>query len=89
MAEVKIGFSQANIPAPLWYRRLVNATILFFIPMITGIVQGVPMSESARNLWMVGIVAVPFLLKGIGMVLGNGQVYSPSNQEMDDKEKSI
>lgn len=86
MAKVKIGFSQANQPAPLGFRRFTNATILCFIPMVTGIVQGVPMANDTRNYWMVGLAAVPVFLKGIGMVLGNGQEYVPSNEEMD-KEK--
>lgn len=87
MAETKIGLSQVDKPAPLWYRRFVNATILFFIPMFTGIVQGIEMSDKARNYWMVALVAVPFLLKGIGMILGNGQVYQPSNQTIDSQSE--
>ena len=83
MPETKVGLSQVDKPAPLWYRRLVNATILCFIPMVTGIVQGVPMKTDTRNIWMVGIISIPFLLKGIGMVLGDGQVYTPSNETID------
>lgn len=83
MPETKFGLSQVEKPAPLWFRRLTNATILCFLPMLTGIVQGLRMSDQARNNWMIAIVAVPFLLKGIGMIMGNGQVFSPSNEKID------
>ena len=86
MADVKIGFSQMDKPAPLAYRRWVNATILFFIPMLTGIIQGVDMQPGTRNNFMLMIVAIPFLLKGIGMILGNGQVYSPTDEQVDNKQ---
>lgn len=88
MAETKIGLDQINSPAPLPFRRLTNAMILCFLPMATGLVQGLTMSKDARNIWMLVIAAVPFLLKGIGMILGNGQVYSPSNETMDKREQN-
>lgn len=75
-----ISMSNMDRPAPKVYRRLVNATVMFFLPMITGIIQGVPMKHDIRNIWMIGIVAVPFLLKGIGMILGNGEVYADISQ---------
>lgn len=88
MAEVKVGLNQVNTPAPLGWRKFTNAMILCFIPMITGVVQGMPMKDDTRNIWMVGIVAVPFLLKGIGMILGNGQVFSPSNETIENQSKT-
>jgi hypothetical protein len=53
--------------------------------MVTGIIQGIPLGDGARNYWMIGLTAIPVLLKGIGMVLGNGQEFVPSNEEMDKK----
>lgn len=81
----------ANIerPAPRWYRRFVNATILFFIPMMTGVVQGLTMSSETRNVWMVAIVAIPFLLKGIGMILGNGEVYADISQIKQSEKEPV
>lgn len=86
--KIKVGFNQLNRPAPLGYRRFVNATVLCFLPMITGIIQSIHISHQIRNNWMVGIVAVPFLLKGIGMCLGNGQFYSPSNETIDKQNNN-
>lgn len=83
MPETKVGLSQFSRPSPLWYRRLTNAIILCFLPMYTGIVQGVSMDVDVRNINMIIIASIPFLLKGIGMILGNGQDYTPSNETID------
>lgn len=76
-------------PAPRAYRRFVNATILFFVPMLTGMVQGATMSNEWRNNLMVAIVAIPFLLKGIGMMLGNGEVYADVSQIKQSELKPV
>lgn len=76
----KVDWKNVDHPAPKWYRRFVNAYILMFTPMLTGLVQTLTMSAYARNLWMNVLVAMPFLLKGIGMVLGNGEVYADISQ---------
>jgi hypothetical protein len=85
MTETKIGFDQIGKPAPLWYRRLTNAVILSFIPAYVGIVQAVPMSDAKRNIHMCVAAAIPFVLKGIGQIIGNGQVYTPSNEKIDEQ----
>lgn len=86
MPETKIGLSQADKPAPLWYRRLSNALIICIIPAIVGLVQGWGLSDSLANRWLMILAFVPAVIKGIGMMLGNGQVYSPSNATVDKKQ---
>jgi len=81
--EAKFGISQADTPAPLWFRRFTNAMILSFLPGYVAVVQAVPMKDSTRNILMVIATAIPFLLKGIGILYGNGQTYQPSNETMD------
>lgn len=71
--ETKVGLDQVNKPAPLWYRRLTNAIVMAFMPAFVGIVQGVPMHDNQRNVLMVIAAAIPFLFKGVGMILGNGE----------------
>lgn len=83
MAEVKFGLDQANKPAPLWFRRLNNAMTLSFMPGYVAVVQMVPMSDSARNIHMMVAAGIPFLMNGIGQLLGNGQKYVPSNEQVD------
>jgi len=84
MAQTKIGFSQTERPAPLWYRKLSNALIIFLIPGAVGLVQGWGMTDKLANRWLMILGFAPALIKGLGMILGNGQVYTPSNEQMDD-----
>lgn len=86
MAETKIGLSQASKPAPLWYRRLSNALIIFIIPGAVGLVQGWGLTDRLANRWLMILAFAPALIKGIGVILGNGQIYTPSNQAVDENK---
>lgn len=85
MADTKIGLNQVDKPAPLWYRRLSNALIIFVIPGAVALVQGWGLLPATLNHWMLVLSFLPAVIKGVGIVLGNGQIYSPSNQVIDDK----
>lgn len=76
MAETKIGLSQLERPAPLWYRRLSNALIIFIIPGLVALVQGWGLSDAVANRWLLVLAFIPAVLKGIGVLLGNGQDYT-------------
>lgn len=76
----KVDWKNVDHPAPKWYRRFANAYIIFFTPALTGLAQGLRMSDETRNVWMLILVAMPFFLKGIGMMLGNGEVYADISQ---------
>jgi hypothetical protein len=84
MPETKIGVSQMDKPAPLWYRRLSNALIICILPGAVTLVQSWGLNDKLANRWLVLLSFAPALVKGIGVVLGNGQVYSPSNQVIDN-----
>jgi hypothetical protein len=85
MPETKIGLNQANKPAPLWYRRLSNALIIFIIPGVVAMVQGWGLPEKVLGRWMLVLAFAPAVIKGLGILLGNGQIYSPSNQVIDQQ----
>jgi hypothetical protein len=85
MPETKIGLNQADKPAPLWYRRVSNALIIFVIPGAVALVQGWGLAEKVLNHWMLVLAFAPAVIKGLGIVLGNGQIYSPSNQVIDQQ----
>jgi hypothetical protein len=72
----QFGKSQIGKPPPLWYRRLTTAMIMYFVPGMVGTVQAIPMNADTRNLWMCAASAIPFLVKGVGALLGNGEVYA-------------
>lgn len=85
MPKVKIGFSQVEKPAPLGYRRFANAMIMFIIPGLIGLVSGWGLPDAVANKWLMLLGFIPALIKGIGIILGNGQVYMPSNEKMDNQ----
>ncbi len=85
--ETKWGIDQLNIPAPLWYRRLTNAIVLCFLPVYTGFVDLIRMGDYERQIYLHIGVAIPFMLKGFAMIMGNGQVYFPSNKTIDIRNK--
>src|SRR5688572_2165190 len=85
--ETKWGFKQMNSPAPLWYRRVQNAIVLCFLPVYTGFVDFIRMSDYERQIYLHIGVAIPFVLNGFAMLMGNGQIYIPSNQTIDLKNK--
>jgi hypothetical protein len=86
MSETKMGVDQWNKPAPLWYRKLTNAIILCFLPVYIGFINIIPMSDYKRSLLSQVAVAIPFVLKGFGMILGNGQYYVPSNKTIEEQK---
>lgn len=73
MGEVKFGKEQMNNPPPERYRRFTNGMILFIVPALVGVVQGLRMDDDKRNFWMLILAAMPPFLKGVGIWLGNGQ----------------
>ena len=83
MADVKLGWSQLDKPAPLGYRRFVNAYTVLVAPSIVTLVT--TWGASTLTIARTGAVVIfsVALVKAAGMVLGNGQIYSPSNQVVD------
>lgn len=80
-----MGLSQAEKPAPLGYRRFANAMIICIIPGAIGLVSGWGLPDAVANKWLMVLGFIPALIKGIGMILGNGQVYMPSNEKIDNQ----
>lgn len=80
---LKTGPAQFDIPAPLGYRRFANAMILFIIPGVTLVVQGWGLTDKITNRWLLLLTFSMSLIKGIGMFLGNGQEFTPSNAQVD------
>lgn len=85
MADVKIGPSQLSKPAPLNYRRFVNAYIIIIMPALTAFIATWGFSSVVQTKLGVLLIFSGSIVKGLGMFLGNGQIYSPSNQVVDDQ----
>lgn len=86
MADVKVGWSQTSKPAPLGYRKFENAYMVAFLPAITSFLAVIPVSALVTKIEAAALVCSVALIKGIGMVIGNGQIYSPSNQVVEDQK---
>ena len=81
----QIGFSQTSKPAPLGYRRFVNAYAIAFVPAVTSLIMSLPLSANVDKYIFAGLGFLTAIIKGIGIVLGNGQSYVPSNEAVDSK----
>ena len=83
---MKIGFDQLNKPAPLWFRRVLNAAIIFVMPAFTGFVMGMPitmMSTDAKNLCVSIGVFVLAMLKALEYVVGDSAAHI-QNPDIDN-----
>jgi hypothetical protein len=81
MANVTFNTSNANKPAPKWWRKLENGLLMILIPATVAILQGIDFKDPATaTKWIlyinVGLVAI---IKFIGYMLANGDDYV-SNQ---------
>lgn len=82
MAKIKIDPKR---PAPRGYRKFENAMIIMFIPTATAMVQGWGFDNElmATRLNLLIAVGIAGIVKGIGMLIANGEVYQ---QQTDDNE---
>lgn len=87
LGETKVGLSQTSKPAPLNYRKFLNAMIIVVLPATTSYIMIFKLSEETKYIIAQSVVYFTAILKAIGMVLGNGQQYSPSNESIE-KEQS-
>lgn len=86
MADVKIGLNQTNKPAPLAWRKFMNAYIIAIMPAITVFIATFGFSVALQAKLGTLVILSGAVVKGLGMVLGNGQIYSPSNQVVEDQK---
>lgn len=89
MPKVKMGLSQIENPAPLAYRRFSNAMIMFIIPGLATLIAGWGLPDLIANRWLLLLSFIPALIKGIGVLLGNGQEYAPSGTQARAYRKGV
>lgn len=88
---MKFGFDQLNKPAPLWFRRALNAIIIFVMPAFTGFIMGMPvamMSTDAKNLFVSIGVFVLAMLKALEYVVGDSaaHIQKPDADSVEDND---
>ena len=75
----KIGFDQIDVPAPKFYRRLVNALIIIVVPSTITLITQIPeniFTESSKMVAVLGVNYVMALLKAAEFILGQDSVKS-------------
>lgn len=87
MEKTKFGFSQANVPAPVWFRKGKK----IFSNLENFVIAILMFSGYASDSMVLLIIKLSsnFLLENIEILLGNGQAYIPSNEEIGEKDKSV
>ena len=87
MGDVKIGLGQLNKPSPLGWRKFMNAYIIVFMPAMTAFISTWGFAFDMQAKLGTLLVLSGAIVKGFGMILGNGQIYSPSNQTIENQSK--
>lgn len=85
MGAVKLGADQMSKPAPLGYRRFSNAMIIIILPGLSSLVSGWGLAPTKLNRILLVLTFISAAVKGFGIFLGNGQVYTPTNAAVDGK----
>jgi len=66
-------------PAPKSYRKFENAYTVIIAPAIMVAIQGWGLSDNVANHSMIILTVSMAFVKGIGMMLRNGEVYSTNS----------
>jgi hypothetical protein len=78
-----------NYPAPKSYRKFENAYTVLIAPALVGAIQGWGLSDSVANHYMILLTISVAVVKGIGMLSRNGEVYATtSTTEITNDSKS-
>lgn len=76
MADIKLSTKN---PAPRGWRKFENAYIVAFAPALMGAVQSWGLSDKMANRLMILITLSAAMIKGIGMIISNGEVYAQAD----------
>ena len=83
------GTDSIGKPAPRWYRRMERAFLLVFIPTGITLMQswGFKDQVQALKLQLLISVGLTALIKGIGMLISNDEVYvDPTKNDIIKKD---
>lgn len=83
---VRVGLSQTNTPTPLNYRKFMNVFVITFSPAISALIAGLPISYKVSMYLLLCLNFITAMLKGFGQLLGDGQIYYPSNETIEKKQ---
>lgn len=84
MSKIKID---THRPAPKGWRKFENAMIIMFIPTATAVIQGWGFTNEtlAMRLNLLIAVGLAGLIKGIGVLIANGEEYVKVEEPKDQQ----
>lgn len=68
---MKVGLNQVNKPAPVWFRRLRDASINFLLPALGQLVTSLNLTDEKENLWLQVLTFLPAAFNFVGVLLGD------------------
>jgi len=86
IGNIKVGFSQANTPPPLNYRKFMNFIFVVFFPATFTFILAFDVSEHTQKIISAAIIYTGALAKGFAFIIGNGQKYIPSNEIIEKRQ---
>lgn len=67
---MKVGLNQINKPAPVWFRRLRDASVNFLLPALGQLVTSLNLTDEKENLWLQVLTFLPAAFNFVGVLLG-------------------
>ncbi|WP_343702683.1 hypothetical protein [Chitinophaga sp.] len=67
---MKVGIDQRNKPAPLWFRRLRDASVNFLLPALGQLVTSLNLTDAKENMWLQVLTFLPAAFNFVGVLLG-------------------
>lgn len=68
---MKVGLNQMNRPAPVWFRRLRDAIVIFLLPAVGQLVTSLNLTDAVENIWLQALTFIPAFLNAVGVILGD------------------
>jgi hypothetical protein len=75
MSKITLSDKNINSPAPLLYRKFENAYFIVISPAIATTIMGWGFEDLLVNRMLLISGIVGAIIKGLGMILANGQTY--------------
>lgn len=91
MPTTKFGVKSVYEPAPKWWRRLERAMLMAFIPATVTMIMSWKFEDElkATRLTLIISVGLVALIKGVGMMLSDGDDYVSTVVNTDESKGDV
>jgi hypothetical protein len=80
MAQTTFDVQNVGKPAPKWWRKLENGLLSILIPAIVLTLLGLGYDSNSKLILVINVLLVA-VIKFVGYMLANGEVYALSNDQ--------